>query len=76
MTDIVFEGIDRFNRPIFKAKEHRDRYGSTEKLFDYGASEDEVLDVIDENDLCFFGSSFGCEPMGTPAYEIKIVRSE
>ena len=74
---LVYEGIDSFNRPVFKDENSRARYGSTGKLFDYCASEDEVLLQVTEADLVYFGNSFNCEPMGTsmPA-SLRIQRSE
>lgn len=75
MDKVKYVGIDSFNRPIFKSLEKKAFYGSTNKLFSYGATEQEVLEKVDENDLCYFGNSFGCEPWGTPAENLSIVRS-
>lgn len=73
--DVVFQGIDSFNRPVFKDIESRDRYGSCDKLFSDDATEDEVLKEVTEEDLLFFGLKFGCEPMGTPAPKsLRIIR--
>ncbi len=71
---IKFEGIDYWNRPIFKSINGKDRYGSVNKLFNQNMREDAVLEEIVEDDLLYFGNSFGCEPMGDPAGNIKIVR--
>ena len=74
---IRFKGIDNWNRPIFKSLKYRNYFGSTDKLFGYSATEEEVLEQITEKDLTFFGNSFGCEPMGTPVEgTIKIVTQE
>ncbi|ENI4487314.1 hypothetical protein ABXZ88_003186 [Vibrio fluvialis] len=66
MITIQFVGVDSFNRPIFKSLTDKAFYGSTEKLFSLDASESEVLAKVSVSDLDYFGSSFGCEPMGTP----------
>lgn len=71
---LKFVGIDSWNRPVFKNTEAREFYGSVHQLFSFGTDESEVLAKIDESDLCYFGSSFGCEPMGTPARAITIQR--
>lgn len=73
LEQIQFEGIDSFNRPVFKSLCLRNRFGSVDKLFSLSATEQEVLKTVAETDLCFFGTSFGCEPMGTSADGIKIV---
>lgn len=76
MINVQFVGIDSFNRPIFKSVTDKAHYGSTEKLFSLDAQETEVLSTISVNDLEYFGSSFGCEPMGTPpSRELQIVAS-
>ena len=68
---VVFEGIDSWNRAVFKSINSKERFGSTDKLVN---TEDEAKALITEQDLVYFGNSFGCEPMGwTPQYAIKIV---
>ncbi len=74
LTAIKFEGIDRWNRPIFKSLETKSRYGSVDHLFNDDSTEDDVLAIITEKDLLFFGNNFGCEPMGDPTKNLKIVR--
>jgi hypothetical protein len=73
---VEFEGIDTFNRPIFKEagvkKRGARRFGSLRKLFDYGTTKEEVLKEVRSDDLLFFGSSFGCEPAGCPC-EVEII---
>ena len=76
IEQVKFEGIDSWNRPVFKSVKYRNRFGSVNELFGHDASEKEVLDKVSDSDLCFFGTSFGCEPMGTPADNIKIVSSQ
>lgn len=73
---IKFVGIDGFNCPIFKQVASRSHFGSTDKLFSDDADESEVLKTVSEEDLCYFGNSFGCEPMGTRAGDIEILRPE
>lgn len=72
--DIEFVGISSWNHAIFKSIDKPYRfYGSTCTLFDDGDTEEKVLSQLDEDSLCYFGSSFGCEPMGTTAGNIKIL---
>ena len=74
MIEIKFEGLDFFGRPIFKSLKTESRYGSTDILFNDYVTEQEVLKKITEKDLCYFGNSFGCEPMGDFITNIKIKR--
>lgn len=75
---VEFVGIDGFNRPCFKrvggvGKGHSYYYGSTGVLFDMDATEEQVLALITEKNLTFFGNRFGCEPDGFPIdVDIKI----
>ena len=72
---VNFEGIDDFNRPIFKGIDSNQRFGSVDFLFGYESTEKEVLETITEEDLLYFGNHFGCEPMGTPPINtIKIIK--
>jgi hypothetical protein len=74
---VVFHGIDRFNRPVFKSLDHPNQFfGSVEVLFAGDASEADVLAKIDANHLTFFGRSFDCEPMGTPASVLIVSAAE
>lgn len=66
---IYFYGIDDWNRPCFKVLNEKVFFGDTDHLFSYGADEKEVQeyykDLLDINKyLCYFGTYFGCEPMG------------
>jgi len=73
--EIKFAGIDEWNRAVFVSIEKPKRYyGSVTKLFNYDAAQDIVLKELFEDDLCYFGDSFGCEPMGTLAGNLKIVK--
>lgn len=74
---VKFKGIDRFNRPVFKSLDKQRRfYGSVHKLFSYDATEKEVLSKVSEDDLCYFGSQFGCEPYGTWVDNLTIVKED
>jgi len=79
-TKVMFEGIDSWNRPVFRALRDgkgdtrtKSRYGATGKLFPYGESEKVVLEQVTEEDLCYFGSKFDCEPEGYDC-TVKIVK--
>mgnify|MGYP000047033258 CR=1 FL=1 len=70
-TEVVFEGVDPWHRAVFKCTKTKERFGSTDKLV---STEDEAKELITEQDLVYFGNSFGCEPMGTaPEGVIKIL---
>ena len=70
---IKFHGVDSHNRPVFKSLDRKKTfYGCTDKLFSVDATEVEVLRQVKEEDLCFFGFQFGCEPMGTASTNIEI----
>jgi hypothetical protein len=63
MIVLKFEGIDSWNRPVFKDVNSTCRYGSLDKLC--GAADvHEVVSKITVLDLCYFGSFFDCEPLG------------
>ena len=73
---LKFYGIDNFNRPIFKNIEKKQFYGSTDKLFNHNADATEVLKIVDEKDLTYFGERFNCEPLGisiNPDIKIEFV---
>jgi hypothetical protein len=63
---IKFRGIDDWNRPVFKDIDSNIYFGSVNTLFNYDDTAEKVLtyfkDHIDE--LEYFGTHFGCEPMG------------
>ncbi|MFA5759026.1 MAG: hypothetical protein WC942_06705 [Clostridia bacterium] len=75
MIKVTFEGIDSWNRPVFKDIDSRNRYGSTDILFDYDATEVEVLEKITPFYLCYFGTHFDCEPCGNSVLDIVIVKN-
>lgn len=66
---LTFKGIDDWNRPIFKRVDKNQYFGDTDNLFSWGASKEEVMEFYKDRDLnsclCYFGTSFGCEPSGT-----------
>jgi hypothetical protein len=72
--ELQFVGIDDFNRPCFYSKELKKYFGSTNKLFEHGADKATVLSKITDIDICYFGRSFNCEPMGgNHSFEFKFV---
>lgn len=66
---LVFKGVDDWNRPVFKRVDKNQYFGDTDNLFSWGASKEEVMGFYKDKDLhnhlCYFGTSFGCEPSGT-----------
>lgn len=64
MIELKFEGIDDWNRPIFKSK-NNERYGDVCNLFSWDATFEQVIEKVTIHDICYFGKKFGCEPMGT-----------
>ena len=71
--EVTYVGIDSWNRPVFKDK-NNNYYGSTDKIFDYDATKEDVLKVVTETDLLYFGRSFDCEPWGDRVEGLVIVR--
>ena len=71
---VRFEGIDDFNRPVFKALDNRNRYGLVDELFSHDAKEKYVLRCLGEiKTLTYFGTRFNCEPTGGD-YPVAVVR--
>lgn len=68
---LKFVGIGNWNRAIFKDN-NENYFGNYDILFSYNATEEEVLKKITENDIYYFGQSFGCEPLGTKIDPNKI----
>lgn len=62
---LIFKGIDSWNRPVWKAPDSPEYFGSVTQLFNWGTPEEDVLKLVSTYDLCYFGISFNCEPMGT-----------
>ncbi len=71
MKELVFEGIDYWNRPVFKHTESEERFGSVDILVN---SEKEAKEKIKEDHLVYFGNSFDeHDPLGHKVLgEIKI----
>jgi hypothetical protein len=67
-------GIDSWNRPVFRdiREDKNEFYGSVDILCDFSDTETDILEKVTAKDLCYFGTSFGCEPDGDPA-EVEIV---
>ena len=65
--EIKFRGIDDQNRAVYKLENKPTIYvGSTEKLFSFDATKEQVNDYFKNNlhELEYFGKSFNCEPNG------------
>lgn len=64
--DLIFRGIDDWNRPVFKDKDVNIYFGSTFKLFNWDTPKEEIIKYFKESNetLEYFGNSFGCEPHG------------
>lgn len=64
--DLKFEGIDDWNRPVFKDVDSGIRFGSVEKLYGYSEFKETGLQYFKDNPqmLEYFGQSFNCEPHG------------
>ena len=63
---IKFEGVDSWNRPVFKDEQSNCRYGCLDKLFNEEATAQQVQEIVTVWDLVYFGNTFDCEPMGDP----------
>jgi hypothetical protein len=70
--ELKFEGIDDWNRAIFK-DQNNNRFGNTSKLLSWKSTYEQVRKMISENDIEYFGSTFGCEPEGGKINPDKIV---
>ena len=58
---------------VVKNIEKKKFYGSPDKLFNHNTDDNEVLKIVDEKDLTYFGERFNCEPLGISINpEIKI----
>lgn len=74
LIEIVFVGIDSFNRPVYKDR-NGNHYGSVNDLFGFDATKKEINIFFKSklSSLCYFGKSFDCEPDGTDVKNLKIV---
>ena len=61
---IKFEGVDNWNRPVFKDLNSSARFGSVDKLFSYDSTSEQATDYFKNNmgEIEYFGQHFGCEP--------------
>jgi hypothetical protein len=59
---LEFQGVDRWNRPIWKVPGHKIYFGSTGCLYNDDATEEDIS--VSLSDIEYFGTSFGCEPEG------------
>ena len=66
IINIKFEGIDNWNRPVFKNIDSHSRYGSVNKLFGWDEPKENVIKYFKSHldELEYFGNHFGCEPNG------------
>ena len=62
VVDVEFEGIDSWNRPVFKSASGT-RYGSTDMLYSFGEI-DKIREEMRGEHLQYFGRGFDCEPHG------------
>lgn len=74
---LAFVGIDNWNRPVYKNIDRKEYYGSVDCLYSCEPKESvkEINDFFRKNikELEYFGTSFGCEPMGGLKENIKLV---
>jgi hypothetical protein len=73
-VEIIFEGIDSFNRPVFKEKCGNARFGSVTELFRFESKKFGVSAYFSAHPetLEYFGTRFGCEPSGGLNEKIKL----
>ena len=67
ILEVKFEGIDDWNRPVFKSNNPKYkslRFGSVVTLFPYDSKEEDVISKVKASELEYFGDRFGCEPHG------------
>lgn len=71
---IKFRGIDSWNRPIFKAINCNDYFGSVYYLFGYDEQPEKIIDFFKDklDRLSYFGSHFDCEPLGLPLENVRL----
>ena len=77
IIEIKFEGIDDWNRPVFKSTKSKHRFGDVNNLFSYNEfKENKIIEQYKNNPndyLVYFGQSFNCEPNGGLQEDIKLV---
>ena len=80
IVEIKFEGVDNWNRPIFKDVNSKWRFGDVNNLFSYhhtslnGKLKNYLSKCKKDPNfyLQYFGSSFDCEPNGGLADDIQL----
>jgi GH43 family beta-xylosidase len=74
VTNIKFAGIDSWNRPVFKATNSNNYYGSVTTLFDSYDKKQDIIDYFKRNiyELEWFGTEFDCEPNGGLNSDIEL----
>lgn len=76
---VKFVGIDDWNRPIFKVLEKNYYLSDVHNLFDYGTTEEEIIEFYKDKELnrhlTYHGSKFDSEPMGNRLdYNFELVK--
>lgn len=78
-TKVYFAGVDEWNRPVFRSVLNaRAYYCDVNHLFDYQATEKEVLEhygTVGTSGICYKGTRFDSEPYGDPA-NVEILTRE
>lgn len=78
VVKIKFEGIDNWNRPVFKHVDSSQRYGDVNNLFSYEPNESKFKEFMKlwkedpKKHIEYLGRSFGCEPEGGLSDKIKL----
>lgn len=70
--EIKFWMVDDWNRPVFISKS-KHLFGSTDKLFDFDANAETVLETVTCDDITYFGWNITHDPMGSQCHT-KIVK--
>ena len=71
---VKFRGIDSHNRPIFKAINCNDYFGSVNFLFGKYEKPEKIVEFFQYHlsNLVYFGSHFDCEPLGLPLENVRL----
>jgi len=69
---VTFRTIDDWNRPVFE-DERGNFFGSLDKLFKWGATEEEVLESVKAEDLVYFSRNLDDDPNGGVVQGLEIV---
>lgn len=72
---LEFIGLDDWNRPVFRLPGTNLHFGSTNKLFNWEGTNNDMIvkitNVLSLSELEYFGNSFNCEPHGGYLFENK-----